>query len=311
MSGSIEQLTFADGWDDSGGGYSGSLTVDYSGLKFYGTLSVTADAGSAVFNTGPNGQTLSEYLYPGSPPEFYFSIFDSSPTQSITIEWRTQTPTFFDSVQYFSPTYPNGVDYGQAFADNGAVTSTPACFCSGTLILSDRGERPVETLAIGDTLITATGEHRPIRWIGRRSYAGRFLASNPGVRPIRFRAGSLGNGLPRRDLLVSQKHAMFLDGVLVPAECLVNGTSIVQERCLDRVDYVHIELDSHDVLMAEGAASESFMDDDSRAVFHNAAEYAALHPGVPGPGMFCAPRVANGHWLEVIRQRLAEITRAA
>ena len=62
-----------------------------------------------------------------------------------------------------------------------------------------------------------------------------LLATNPGVYPIRFHAGSLGDGLPQRDLLVFSKHAMFLDGVLVPAECLMNGTTIVRER----VEQVH------------------------------------------------------------------------
>jgi hypothetical protein len=98
---------------------------------------------------------------------------------------------------------------------------------------------------------------------------------------------------------------MFLDGLLVPARCLVNGTTIVQERELEHVDYFHVELDSHDIILAEGASSESFLDDDSRGMFHNAQEFAAQYPDAPASGRFCAPKVDDGYELEAIRRRLA------
>ena len=190
---------------------------------------------------------------------------------------------------------------------NGSLEITPsvACYVTGTLILTGTGEQPVEQLAIGDIVVTASGAHRPVKWIGRRTYAGRFLAANPGVQPIRLRAGSLGEGLPRRDLLVSPEHAMWLDGVLVPARCLVDDATIVQERGLPRVDYVHVELDSHDVILAEGAASESFVDDNSRAMFHNAHDYAVRYPDTSVGHAACLPRLEQGSALAALRRRLA------
>jgi hypothetical protein len=180
----------------------------------------------------------------------------------------------------------------------------PACYLRGTLIATQSGEVPIETLAVGDGVVTASGLVRRIKWIGHRSYAGRFVAANPALHPIRLRAACLGAGLPRRDLLVSPEHAMVIDGLLIPAHCLVNGRSIVKEPATARLDYFHVELDSHDVLLAEGAASESFLDDDSRGLFHNAAEYATLHPDAPPPGEFCARRVNSGPELDTIRCRL-------
>lgn len=179
------------------------------------------------------------------------------------------------------------------------------CYCPGTLIATTRGEVAVEDLKIGDRVVTAAGKRRPIRWIGNRAYSGRFAATNPEVLPVLFRAGSLGEGLPRRDLMVSPLHAMYLDGVLVPAQALVNGVSIVRLQQVDRVDYFHIELKTHDILLAEGAPAESFVDDDSRGMFHNAHEYAERYPNERKPAVqYCAPRAEEGPQLEAIRQRL-------
>ncbi len=120
------------------------------------------------------------------------------------------------------------------------------------------------------------------------------------MQPVRFRAGSLGDGLPRRDLLVSPEHAMVLDGVLVPARLLLNGDTIVQETDLPTVEYFHVELASHDVLLAEGAPSETFVDCDSRGMFQNAHTFAGDAPR----WSFCAPRVEDGPVLARINERL-------
>lgn len=178
-----------------------------------------------------------------------------------------------------------------------------ACYGKGTMILTEDGEAPVESLVIGDKVMTMLGRFRPIKWIGRRSYAGRFVQGNRDILPVCVKAGSLGDRLPWRDLWISPHHAMYLNGVLIEARDLVNGLSIVQAEHVDKVDYFHIELFSHDVLIAEGAFSESYVDDDNRNMFHNADEYFDVYGAtIPGPAEYCVPRLRDGYEVEAARR---------
>jgi len=187
------------------------------------------------------------------------------------------------------------------------VSTTAPCFCEGTSIETEHGARPVESLAIGDRVLTMSGALRPIKWIGRRSYAGRFIAMNRDVLPICIEAGALEEGVPRRDLRVSPHHAMYIDGVLIEAKDLVNGASIQQAESVESVAYFHIELDSHDVIFAEGAATESFIDDESRGLFQNAEDYYARYgDDAREPGQYCAPRLFDGAVVEAVRRRLLQ-----
>jgi hypothetical protein len=174
-------------------------------------------------------------------------------------------------------------------------TTIVACYCRGTLIRTARGETKVEELEIGDEITTASGAARPIKWIGRRSYGGRFVMGRTDILPICIKAGALDDNVPERDLWISPHHAMYfkddaVGGVLIEAKNLVNGASIVQAERVEKVEYFHIELDSHDVIIAEGALSETFLDDDSRGMFHNVHEYDALY-GRSAP----RPRITARH----------------
>ena len=272
----------------------GDLVLDLHQATLVGSGVTTVE-----FSLSAGSASMQEYFTDPATAAAFFTdnVIDLGPIDKLTSATNSVEVALTLKVTADPP--------GAGFFADVDVGASP-CYCPGTLILTDLGERPVESLEISDTVVTVLGEHRPIRWIGRRSYAGRFLRANSNVQPIRFSAGSLGNGLPRRDLMVSPEHAMFLDGLLIPARCLVNGSTIVRDR-VERVHYIHVELDTHDVLLAEGAPSESFLDDDSRGMFHNAHEFGALHPNAPDPGRFCAPKVDAGYALEAIRRRLAEV----
>ena len=206
-----------------------------------------------------------------------------------------------------APSY-NANDF--TFTQNGNaldVLDTQApCYCRGTRVATPAGERPVEDIAIGDKVTTLSGEAKPIKWIGRRSYAGRFVMGRNDILPVCIKADALADNVPKRDLWISPHHAMYLEGVLIEAKDLVNGASIVQAEHVDQVEYFHIELETHDVIVAEGAWSESLIDDDSRSMFHNAREYRELYPAVvTTAARYCAPRLQDGYEIEAIRQHIA------
>ena len=204
-------------------------------------------------------------------------------------------------------------------AGNGAFTGTnvpgteatftsyfqaaPACYAAGTAIATPDGEVAVEALKAGDLVLTADGA-MPVKWIGRRSYAAQQVAANAHLRPVMIRQGALADNVPHRDLMVSPMHSMFIDGSFIPAAALVNDVSILRTGSSAAVSYIHVELDNHAVIFAEGAAAETFVDDNSRSMFDNADEFYDMF-GAAAAGVFSAPRLEQGYQLEAIRRRLA------
>jgi hypothetical protein len=117
-----------------------------------------------------------------------------------------------------------------------------------------------------------------VKWIGRQTVS-RLFADPLRVLPIRIAAGALAENVPARDLLVSPDHALLVDGVLINAGALVNGTSIVRERDVPATfTYYHVELHDHSLILAENTPAETFIDNVERMGFDNWAEHEALYP---------------------------------
>jgi hypothetical protein len=173
------------------------------------------------------------------------------------------------------------------------IATEIACFYRETRIATPDGSRAVETLAIGELVLTSDGDARPIRWMGRRSVSTRF-ADPLRVLPIRIRAGALGRDLPLRDLLVSPDHALFVGGVLVQSAALVDGVGIVREANVpERFVYYHLELADHSLILAEGVPAETFLDNLGRMAFDNVAEHRALYGDTPGIVEMDLPRARS------------------
>ena len=173
---------------------------------------------------------------------------------------------------------------------------TARCLLRGTAIATADGRRLIEDLKIGDVLPTMFGGARPIRWIARYP----FKKNDPGkpwvksVLPIRIARSALAPNVPEKDLLVTSGHALFLNGLLIQVENLINGATIAryEAREYDELEYFNIKLDGHDVIYAEGAPVETMLSVDEAAA--NFAGYFRLY-GAPDPDASrCAPLVTYG-----------------
>jgi hypothetical protein len=128
---------------------------------------------------------------------------------------------------------------------------------------------------------------------------------------VRIAAGAVVPGLPRRDLLVTQDHCLLLDGVLVPARMLVNGATITLDRNITSYTYYHLELDRHAVILAEGLATESYLDTGNRGNFANADMVAMVPAYGANAGhnawrKAAAPLAVDRATVEPIWRRLAD-----
>ncbi len=199
----------------------------------------------------------------------------------------------------------NNIEYLH-FADQTVNTGDLGCFVAGTRLATLRGEVAVEALREGDMLVLARGGTAPVVWLGHRVLDCTRHARPHDVMPVRMRAHAFGPGRPHSDLLLSPDHAVFADGVLIPVRYLINGATIIQQQ-VRHVEYWHVELPTHDVVLAQGLPAESYLDTGNRDSFGNGGGAVALHPDFARniwAEAACAPLVLSGAEREAVRSML-------
>jgi hypothetical protein len=179
---------------------------------------------------------------------------------------------------YWSEREP-GATAGSASGSRTDYT-TVRCFGRGTAILTADGEIPVENLAVGMSVVTMDGP-KPIKWIGRQTIRRSGSATwHPRVLPVRVSRQAIDDQTPRRDVCLSQEHALFIDGNLIPVKYLVNGHSISWDETAltaDLLEYFHVELDTHGVIFADGMPTETFLYLGGAIAWDNLDEYRDLY----------------------------------
>jgi hypothetical protein len=253
---------------------------------YYGTITFPAN----VSFSNPTG-SVKAYVF---GPEQSFS---SSPASLLLFDDNV----FPDSVLL------NAVQQWNQAGNQFAPVNEPACFLHGTEIATPNGMRAIETLSPGDIIISAQGAPISVAWIGRRTVSTRFGSADR-LLLVRIAQGALGRGIPARNLTLTADHALLIDGLLVNAGALVNATSITHvplSELGDSYTVYHIETKGHEVILAEGAPAETYIDYVGRQAFDNYAEYLALYGAEQRIVENAAPRVTSARHLPAsLRARL-------
>ncbi|WP_299354605.1 Hint domain-containing protein [uncultured Shimia sp.] len=255
---SYSTITFEDGADGSiidGDNASNEspndTTQTYSGNAIAWDWTVQVNDGTNNYEIGVldyDDDGDGSFDYPGGEQAYFLVFFGDIPPLNTTLTIGTIT-------------------------DNGPsidVDTAVPCFVEGTEIETPNGPVAIETLQVGDKVMTLDNGPQAIRWIGCRELGLRELVLKPRLHPIRIVADALGPGMPSRDLCVSPQHRMFVrspivkrmfgvDEALIPAIKLVGIPGIFVDRISQPVTYLHLLLDNHEVLFAEGAPAESLL----------------------------------------------------
>ncbi len=247
-----------------------SLTAPNTGVIQFDD--VTLGAGAIATQTITDVAWGDEFVVPGANFTGDTVSLDTT-TNVLTVDQGT-TPVFTMDDVTLAPGATNN------FVASGDVIQA-VCYVRGTMIRTPDGELPVEKLRAGKRVITLVDDQevaKAVVWLGRRRIN---IAGHPRpetVAPIRILRDAFADGMPHRDLQVSPDHAIFVDGKLICARQLVNGATIRQELDWTAVDYYHVDLDQHAILLAEGLPAESYIDTGNSGFFENSGAPLVLHP---------------------------------
>ena len=267
----ITGVTLSEAGNQAGESY--SVTV----ADTFGTLALTQSGGDIVTGSGSNHVTITGNL------------------TDVNATLATLTDT--DALGRFDTITASGTS---ALGGTATPFDIVVCFLAGTRILTDAGQRPVDDLCIGDRVMTASGVARPIVWIGKGSVAS-TRGQRTAATPVIVRKGALAENVPNADLRITKAHSLYIDDVLIPVEFLINHRSIEWDYLAQNVTIYHIELETHDILIANGALAESYRDDGNRWLFDNENSGWHLPPQEP-----FAPVLTGGPVVDAIWRRLLD-----
>lgn len=193
-------------------------------------------------------------------------VTSSTGEWTFTVNYDAVMATGSDQVYYLEVL---GTYNGGETDDDNVTINILICFASGTRIKTPSGNKKVEDLQVGDMVMTKDAGAQPLLWKGSRKISNPELQLSPSMRPIRITKGALPNGKPNRDLLVSPNHQILLQDwqsqllfgeseVLVPAKALVDNQTVFVDEAAQSVEYFHLMLEQHHILISEGAETESF-----------------------------------------------------
>ncbi|TCP44298.1 Hint domain-containing protein [Rhodovulum marinum] len=220
--------------------------------------------------------------------------------QSNTLDAKGRAVDYSDNDQFAG----GSLTFTGATADNSFYTqenTAVVCFAAGTLILTETGEVPVETLRPGDRVVTRDDGPRPLVWIATRRIGPAELARNPRLRPVILSPALTGGAAP---LTVSAQHGLVLarrggDEVLVRATHLarLRGGQARIARGARQVSYFHLMFERHQIVFANGAPAESFYPGPQAVRALTPAARRALLRVLPaaGPAPLAAARPLPGY----------------